>query len=100
MRYLFYGMFLMMILGLAACTPQETASISAEPVQDTAAVEPIMPDKPVLTLGENGQGTLATPVSVGEDYGVLVTLSFQYSDKEGKKQITGIGEATVENAKG
>ena len=100
MRYLFYGMFLMMMLGLAACTPQETASISAEPVQDTAAVEPIMPDKPVLTLGENGQGTLATPVSVGEDYGVLVTLSFQYSDKEGKKQITGIGEATVENAKG
>lgn len=29
-----------------------------------------------------------------------MTLSFQYSDKEGKKQITGIGEATVENAKG
>lgn len=98
---------LSLLLCLAACTSQPPADDPETPAaqetekeeSETPKVE--IPEEPVLTLGEDGQGTWGTPVTAGGKYTVLATVSFSYTTQEdGTPRITDLGEVTIENAVG
>lgn len=98
---------LSLLLCLAACTSQPPADDSETPAtqetkpEEADAPKVDIPEEPVLTLGENGQGTYVAPVSLGEKYIILATVSFTYATEEdGSPYITDFGEVTVENAAG
>lgn len=94
-----------LVLLLAACTEQSPATDSEDTAQGATVTEDSStktggPSDPVLTLGEDGQGTVSTQWTVGDNT-VQVTQAFTYTTQDnGEKVITDIGAATVENLKG
>lgn len=93
---------LLLFLLLPACTGQDPAADpSPQETQTDGPQETKVPEEPILTLGEDGQGTWVAPVTAGGQYTALATVAFTYTTQEdGTVRVDEIGEVTMENAVG